>query len=48
MLRLYLRFYLTLLASLALLGAAAAVLWHLAGGPMEEVGITLGRVTTRG
>jgi signal transduction histidine kinase len=44
MLRLYLRFYLTLLASLALLGAAAAVLWHLAGGPMEEVGITLGRV----
>jgi signal transduction histidine kinase len=44
MLRLYLRFYLTLLASLALLGAAAAVLWHFAGGPMEQVGITLGRV----
>jgi two-component system, OmpR family, sensor histidine kinase RstB len=44
MLRLYLRFYLTLLASLALLGMAAAVLWHLAGGPMEQVGITLGKV----
>jgi signal transduction histidine kinase len=44
MLRLYLRFYLTLLASITLLGVAAAVLWHLAGGPMEQVGITLGRV----
>jgi len=44
MLRLYLRFYLALLASLALLGVAAAVLWHLAGGPMEQAGITLGRV----
>jgi signal transduction histidine kinase len=44
MLRLYLRFYLTLLASITLLGVAAAVLWHFAGGPMEQVGITLGRV----
>ena len=44
MLRLYLRFYLALLASLVLLGLAAAVLWHFAGGPMEQVGITLGRV----
>jgi signal transduction histidine kinase len=44
MLRLYLRFYLALLASVALFGLAAAVLWHLAGGPMEQVGITLGRV----
>ena len=44
MLRLYLRFYLALLASLALLGVAAALLWHVAGGPMEQVGITLGRV----
>jgi signal transduction histidine kinase len=44
MLRLYLRFYLALLASLALLGVAAAVLWHFAGGPMEQAGVTLGRV----
>jgi two-component system, OmpR family, sensor histidine kinase RstB len=44
MLRLYLRFYLTLLASITLLGVAAAALWYLAGAPMEQVGITLGRV----
>jgi signal transduction histidine kinase len=44
MLRLYLRFYLALLASLMLFVLAAALLWHLAGGPMEQAGITLGRV----
>lgn len=44
MLRLYLRFYLALLASLTLFGLAAALLWHLAGGPMEQAGITLGSV----
>ena len=44
MLRLYLRFYLALLASLALLGLAASVLVHFAGGPMEQVGVTVGRV----
>jgi signal transduction histidine kinase len=42
--RLYLRFYLALLASLALFGVATAVVWHLAGGPMEQAGITLGRL----
>jgi two-component system, OmpR family, sensor histidine kinase RstB len=44
MLRLYLRFYIALLASLALLGLAASVLVHFAGGPMEQVGVTLGRL----
>jgi signal transduction histidine kinase len=44
MLRLYVRFYLALLASLAVFGLAAAALWHLAGGPMEQAGITLARV----
>jgi signal transduction histidine kinase len=44
MLRLYLRFYIALLASLALFGLAASVLVHLAGGPMEQVGVTVGRV----
>jgi two-component system, OmpR family, sensor histidine kinase RstB len=44
MLRLYLRFYIALLASLALLGLAASVLVHFAGGPMEQVGVTVGRV----
>ncbi len=44
MLRLYLRFYIALLASLALLGLAASVLMHFAGGPMEQVGVTVGRV----
>src|ERR1700732_2458799 len=44
MLRLYLRFYLALLASVGIFFLAAALLWHLAGGPMEQVGITLGRV----
>ncbi len=44
MLRLYLRFYIALLASLALLGLAASVLVHFAGGPMEQVGVTVGRL----
>jgi signal transduction histidine kinase len=44
MLRLYLRFYIALLVSLALLGVAASVLVHFAGGPMEQVGVTVGRV----
>ena len=44
MLRLYLRFYIALLASLALLGLAASLLMHFAGGPMEQVGVTVGRV----
>jgi len=44
MLRLYLRFYLALLASVGIFFVATALLWHLAGGPMEQVGITLGRV----
>jgi signal transduction histidine kinase len=43
-LRLYLRFYLALLASLAMLGLAAMVLMHFAGGPMEQVGVTVGRL----
>jgi signal transduction histidine kinase len=44
MLRLYLRFYLALLASLALLGLASALLLHFAGGPMEQAGATFGRL----
>jgi signal transduction histidine kinase len=44
MLRLYLRFYIALLASLALLGLAASALMHFGGGPMEQVGVTVGRV----
>jgi two-component system, OmpR family, sensor histidine kinase RstB len=44
MLRLYLRFYLALLVSLALLGLAASVLVRFAGGPMEQVGVTVGRL----
>jgi two-component system, OmpR family, sensor histidine kinase RstB len=44
MLRLYLRFYLALLVSLALLGLAASVLVHFAGGPMEQVGVTVARL----
>lgn len=44
MLRLYLRFYIALLASLALLGLAASMLMHFAGGPMEQVGVTVGRM----
>jgi signal transduction histidine kinase len=37
MLRLYLRFYLALLASLALFVAAIAIMWHFTGGPMEQM-----------
>jgi signal transduction histidine kinase len=44
MLRLYLRFYIALLASLALFGLATAVVWHLTGRPMEQAGITLARL----
>jgi signal transduction histidine kinase len=44
MLRLYLRFYLALLASLALFGLAAALLLRFADGPMEQVGVTVGRL----
>lgn len=44
MLRLYLRFYIALLASLAGLGLAAALVLHFAGGPMEQAGVTMGRV----
>ncbi|HEY2463834.1 MAG TPA: HAMP domain-containing sensor histidine kinase [Steroidobacteraceae bacterium] len=44
MLRLYLRFYLALVASLALFGLAAALLLHFADGPMQQVGVTVGRL----
>lgn len=44
MLRLYLRFYLALLASLALFGLAAALLLRFADGPMEQVGVSVGRL----
>ncbi|HEY0341714.1 MAG TPA: HAMP domain-containing protein, partial [Steroidobacteraceae bacterium] len=37
MLRLYLRFYLTLVASLVLFVVATATLWHFTGGPMEQM-----------
>jgi signal transduction histidine kinase len=37
MLRLYLRFYLTLLASLVLFVIATATLWHFTGGPMQQM-----------
>jgi signal transduction histidine kinase len=44
MLRLYLRFYFALVASLVLFVLATATLWHFTGGPMEQTGITLGRL----
>ncbi len=44
MLRLYLRLYLALIASLILFGVATAVIWHFAGGPMEQAGSSLGRL----
>ncbi|HEY2780470.1 MAG TPA: HAMP domain-containing sensor histidine kinase [Steroidobacteraceae bacterium] len=44
MLRLYLRFYIALVASLAIFALAASVLLRLAGGPMEQVGATAARV----
>jgi signal transduction histidine kinase len=37
MLRLYLRFYLTLVAALVLFVIATATLWHFTGGPMAEM-----------
>jgi signal transduction histidine kinase len=44
MLRLYLRFYFALLASLVIFGIATATLWHFTGGSMEQTGMTLGRL----
>jgi signal transduction histidine kinase len=44
MLRLYLRFYLALLASLFLLVIATATLWHFTGGSTEQTGNTLARL----
>jgi two-component system, OmpR family, sensor histidine kinase RstB len=44
MLRLYLRFYVALLASLALFGIAAAFVWHVSGGSMERTGVSLARL----
>jgi two-component system, OmpR family, sensor histidine kinase RstB len=44
MLRLYLRFYFALLASLVLFGVATATLWHFTGRSMEQTGTTLGRL----
>jgi signal transduction histidine kinase len=44
MLRLYLRFYLALIASLFLFVLAAATLWHFTGGPVEQAGVMLGRL----
>jgi signal transduction histidine kinase len=43
-LRLYLRFYLALLASLVLFGLATATMWHLMGGSMDQAGITVSRL----
>jgi signal transduction histidine kinase len=44
MLRLYLRFYFALVASLFLFVLATATLWHYTGGSAEQTGITLGRL----
>jgi signal transduction histidine kinase len=44
MLRLYLRFYFALVASLLLFVLAAVTLWHFTGGPGEQAGIALGRL----
>jgi signal transduction histidine kinase len=44
MLRLYLRFYIALVASLLLFVLATAALWHFTSGPVEQAGITLGRL----
>jgi two-component system, OmpR family, sensor histidine kinase RstB len=43
-LRLYLRFYLALLASLILFGLATATLWHLTGGSTDQAGIFIGKL----
>jgi signal transduction histidine kinase len=44
MLRLYLRFYLALIASLFLFVIATAALWHFTGDAAEQAGLTLGRL----
>jgi signal transduction histidine kinase len=44
MLRLYLRIYLAVVASLVLFVLATATLWHFTGGFMEQTGTTLGRL----
>jgi two-component system, OmpR family, sensor histidine kinase RstB len=44
MLRLYLRFYIALVASLILFVLATAALWHFTGGSMAQAGATLGRL----
>jgi len=44
MLRLYLRFYLALVASLVLFVLATATLWHFTGAPVEQAGNTLARL----
>src|SRR5271167_3791605 len=44
MLRLYLRFYLALVASLVLFVLATATLWHFTGRPVEQASVTLGRL----
>ncbi|MGD0505232.1 MAG: HAMP domain-containing sensor histidine kinase [Steroidobacteraceae bacterium] len=44
MLRLYLRFYLALVASLLLFGLATAALWHFTSGSNEQAAATLGKL----
>jgi hypothetical protein len=44
MMRLYLRFYFALVASLFLFVLATATLWHFTGGSAEHSGITLSRL----
>jgi signal transduction histidine kinase len=44
MLRLYLRFYVALVASLLLFVLATAALWHFTSGSAEQAGVTLGRL----
>ena len=44
MLRLYLRFYLALLASLVLFGLGTAVMWRLTGSSMEQASTTVARL----
>jgi signal transduction histidine kinase len=44
MLRLYVRFYIALVASLVLFAAATLALWHFMNGPVEQAGISLGRL----
>jgi two-component system, OmpR family, sensor histidine kinase RstB len=44
MLRLYLRFYFALVASLLLFVISIATLWHFTGGSMERAGVTLARL----